>query len=238
MQQISPGTLQGITLLASLNEADLRSLEGRCTWRRFKSGEQVLDRNSDSRDVFFVAEGRCQIVNFSLSGREIAYASVTAGDYFGELAAIDGEPRSASVVSADKTLLAAMTPDVFTEVLSRHPEIALTVMRGLARIVRICDDRIMDLSTLGAVQRVYVELLRLSKPDPVTPGSWLIYPMPTQNQIASHASTTRETVARVISQLAQDGLIARKGKSLYIRERERLESLAERLSPGNPQAVG
>lgn len=225
-------------MLAPLNEAELRNLEGRCTWRRFKSGEQVLDRNSDSRDVFFVAEGRCQIVNFSLSGREIAYASVTAGDYFGELAAIDGEPRSASVVSADKTLLAAMTPELFTEVLTGHPEIALTVMRGLARIVRICDDRIMDLSTLGAVQRVYVELLRLSKPDPVTPGSWLIYPMPTQNQIASHASTTRETVARVISQLAQDGLITRKGKSLYIRERERLESLAERLSPGNPQAVG
>ena len=142
------------------------------------------------------------------------------------------------MVSADKTLLAAMTPELFTEVLTGHPEIALTVMRGLARIVRICDDRIMDLSTLGAVQRVYVELLRLSKPDPVTPGSWLIYPMPTQNQIASHASTTRETVARVISQLSQDGLITRKGKSLYIRERERLESLAERLSPGNPQAVG
>ncbi len=230
VSQDGTGTLAGIELLQPLDADEIRALEACCSWRRYKTGEQVLDRESPNRDVFFVAEGRCQIVNFSLSGREIAYAAVAAGGYFGELSAIDGESRSASVVAAGPALLAAMAPTVFTDMLKRHPEVALTVMRRLARIVRTCDDRIMDLSTLGAVQRVYVELLRLAKPDPVTAGAWIIYPMPTQSEIASLASTTRETVARVISQLAGDDLISRKGKTVHLRDRARLETLAERLS--------
>ena len=100
----------------------------------------------------------------------------------------------------------------------------------MARIIRACDDRIMDLSTLGAVQRVYLELLGLSKLDPAGSGSWVIWPMPAQREIASQASTTRETVTRAIGELAAGGVITRKGKSLYIQDRARLESLAAKLA--------
>jgi CRP-like cAMP-binding protein len=102
-------------------------------------------------------------------------------------------------------------------------------MMRLAHIIRICDDRIMDLSTLGAVQRVYIELLRICGPDPAVPDLWSVYPMPTQSDIAARASTTRETVARVISQLTQDEIIQRKGRTLYINDRERLQMIAVSL---------
>ena len=111
------GRLDGVELLEGIDSGELRRLEQRCVWRRYASGEQILDRNSSSRDVFFVAQGRVQVVNFSLTGREVAYASVPAGGFFGELSAIDGEPRSASVVAAERCLLAALAPEVFTEVL-------------------------------------------------------------------------------------------------------------------------
>ena len=230
MQQVDTDRLERIELLNSLSPDEYRRLEKRCVWRRYKSGEQILDRSSTSRDVFFVVEGRVHIVNYSISGREIAYATVRAGGYFGELSAIDGEPRSATVVALEKCLLAAVSPDVFVDLLLPHADISMVVMRGLAQIIRISDDRIMDLSTLGAVQRVYLELLRRAKPDPVTSGSWIIYPMPTQTLIAGRASTTRETVARVVSQLTQGGLVSRKGKTLHIRDRDRLEAMAERLA--------
>ncbi len=233
MQQVDTGRLEGIKLLSSLDAEAFRSLEKTCTWRRYDANEQIVDRSSSSRDVLFVVEGRVHIVNYSLSGREIAYATVSAGGYFGELSAIDGEPRSATVVALERCLLAGITPDVFNGSLLPHADLAIEVRRGLARIIRICDDRIMDLSTLGAVQRVYVELLRRAKPDPVTAGSWIIYPMPTQTLIAGRASTTRETVARVLSQLSQAGLVGRKGKTLHLRDRARLETLAERLAQGD-----
>lgn len=106
-------------------------------------------------------------------------------------------------------------------------------MRRLARIVRSCDERIMDLATLGAMQRVILELCRLAKPDPITAGSWLIYPCPAQREIAGRASTTRETVARVFTQLQESRQIRRKGRTLYLADRDGLRALANRLSPGS-----
>ena len=95
----------------------------------------------------------------------------------------------------------------------------------------ISDDRIMDLSTLGAFQRVYLELLRLSHADPDDPAALVIDPMPGQKDIAGQASTTRETVTRAISQLAADGIVERKKKRLRIVDRRRFDSLAAALDP-------
>ena len=89
----------------------------------------------------------------------------------------------------------------------------------------------MDLSTLRAVKRVYLEFLRLAKPDAINPNSWVIHPMRTQVDIASHAGTTRETVARVLAHLAEAGIVERKSKTLYIRDKPKLEMLAEVVNP-------
>ena len=208
--------LDNIELLKDLMQEERVTLSGKCTWKTYSSNEQILERSSTSRDVFFVVDGAVNVVNYGVSGREVAYATVEAGQYFGELSAIDGKPRSANIIASKKCLLASLSPENFNELLLQHPEIMMQVMQRLARIIRINDDRILDLSTLGAVQRVCQELLRMAKPDPVTPNSWLIYPMPTQSVIASRVSTTRETVARVLGQLAGDDLVLKKGKNLYL----------------------
>ncbi|MFN9545212.1 MAG: Crp/Fnr family transcriptional regulator, partial [Alphaproteobacteria bacterium] len=94
-------TLAGCRLLEGLERTAVAQLEAQCMWRIGREGETVVTRDSDSRDVFFVVKGRCRIVNFSPSGREIAYAIAGPGDYFGEMAAIDGLPRSATVVALE-----------------------------------------------------------------------------------------------------------------------------------------
>ena len=179
--------------------------------------------------MFLVLSGKVRIVNYSLSGREVAYATASDGDFFGELSAIDGEPRSATVAALEHCELAALSSEDFNDIMIRHPVIAVRICRKLARIVRVSDERIMDLATLSAYQRVYGELLKLVKPDPVRARSWLIYPLPTQSSIAALASTTRETVARVIGQLVHSGLAERKGRTLYVRDLEKLRELGERL---------
>lgn len=194
--------------------------------RRCNADEEILSRDEKAGDVYFVLKGEVRIVNYSATGREVAYAIVPAGGYFGELSAIDGRPRSASVLAVDDCLLATLTPAAFKDVLATDSTVAMRVMDKLVRVIRSADDRILDLATLSAYQRVYVELLRMKKPDPVRPNSWLIYPLPTQAQIAALASTTRETVARVLSQLSHDHVAERKSKTLYIRDLGKLEALA------------
>ena len=221
--------LANVVLLDGLSDDEKRNLEKRCRWRRYQTGEQILDKDSSDRDVYFVAEGALQVVNFSMTGREIALARLAAGSFFGELSAIDGQPRSASVVALENCLLGSLSPQLFIEQIVSHPELAVRVLQRLAGIVRSCDERIMDLSTLGAVERVYRQLLRLAEESPVDLGSWLIRALPTHKAIAAMASTTRETVARSVSQLAAGNIVERKGRILYLRDRERLEKLAGAL---------
>jgi CRP-like cAMP-binding protein len=224
-------TLTGNKMLTPLERAAVARIEGVCAWKVAHAGEPIVNRDSDSHDVFFVVKGRCRIVNFSPSGREVAYAVAGPGDFFGEMAAIDGLPRSATVVALEDTVLGAITPQAFREIIEQFPKVAFVIMEKLVRIVRTSDERIMDLATLSAYQRVYSELLKLVKPDPVRQGSWLIYPLPTQAQIASQASTTRETVARVLSHLASDGVAERKSKTLYVRQIDRLRQLCDKTPP-------
>lgn len=235
LSEAAAGSLSGIRLLSEIGSDELSALERSCRWMLAHSGEEIVNKECDNRDIFFVVEGKVAIKNFSLSGREVAFATKGAGDYFGELSAIDGKPRSANVIAVSECKLAAMSPEDFRELLSSHPSVALKVLEKMAAIVRDCDERIMDLATLSAYQRVYSQLLKMAREDPVRPDSWLIYPLPTQAQIAAEASTTRETVARVLSQLAQAEIAERKSKTLYIREMDKLQTLCERVAPPHPE---
>ena len=232
MDDAEAHTLAGIALFEGLDEGERGHIEARCQWRRYKARQMVFDRESPSREIFFVIRGAVRVVNYTLSGREIAFSTLVAGEHFGELAAIDGRPRSASVQANEDSLLAFLPAGAFLDLLRRRGEITFRVLERLVRVVRESNERIMDLSTLGAMQRVYAELLRLAVPDAASPDLWIIRPVPPAREIAGRTSTARETVARALGQLRQGGIVRRKGRNLYILDRARLERIVEMLGPG------
>ncbi len=222
-------SLEDIHFFADLDSKVRQKLETQCRWRRVHAGQRIIDFGSETRDVFFVAEGAVSVVNFSLSGREIAFASVEAGDSFGELSAIDGRPRSASVVAVQDSLIATMPSRTFLKVLQERVEVTFKVLKRLSHMVRSGDVRIMELSTLAATQRVYAELLRMAQPDAAVPSLWIVRPLPPLREIASRVSTTRETAARALSQITAAGLVRRKGRNLYLMDRAKLEEVVNAL---------
>jgi len=151
------------------------------------------------------------------------------GSYFGELAAIDSEPRSASVMALTDCLVAALPQEQFLELLEKHPPIALKVMKSLTGIIRTAADRIMDLSTLAANNRVHADLLRMARNHMDDENIAAISPIPTHSDIASRASTTRETVARVLSDLAKNGVVERRKKALVVLDVEQLSDMVEEV---------
>jgi CRP-like cAMP-binding protein len=217
-------SLDGIVILSGLTAAERAELARRCAWRRFAPGERILTRDGESREVLFVVEGELRIVNYASSGREIAYAVIGPGSHAGELAAIDGGPRSASVEALTDCHIASLGGEAFTRLLIDRGVVAMAVLRHLARIVRNADDRISELAVLGAMQRVYRELLRSARP--VGAGG-VISPLPTQESIASLVGTTRETVARALGQLVKAGVAKRQGRELLIRDCAVLEAMSE-----------
>jgi CRP-like cAMP-binding protein len=223
------GLLSSVCLLGELNAERLTAVEQACRYKRFAAQEQIVDRDSATTDVFFVVRGSVRVVNYSILGREIAFDEVTAGNYFGELSALDGQPRSASVMALEDTLILALPRSLFLNLLSEHPNIALQVMMRLAKIVRTADERIMDLSTLAAHNRVHAELLRLARIHIVDGGSARIEPVPVHSDIASRVSTTRETVARVLNDLARSGIVERTKDALLIHNLGRLRNMVQEV---------
>lgn len=228
MEKPEASILARMHILDGLSENELTRITDQCDWRRYDRDQLILDRDSTSTDVYFVLEGEVRVVNYSVLGREVRFATFQPGEYFGELAAIDDLPRSASVHATGDTLVAVISGEKFRAILARHSNTAMHVMRRLARFVRDSDDRIMDLSTLSAFQRVYSEILKRAKADKSSPGQWILRPYPSDREIASRAGVTQDTVARAIVQLRQAGLAKRKNLNLHIRDRDKINSLIER----------
>lgn len=224
-----PKLLKGVDLLKDLLPHELVEIEELCRFKTFRAGMQVFDRQADTRDVFFVVRGRVRIVNYSMSGREITLDDIGAGGHFGELAAIDSQPRSAAVLAVEDSLIVALPQRHFIEALEKYPSIALRVMTRLARMVRASTERIMDLSTLAANNRVQAELLRQAHDTVKDDNTAVITPIPVHSDIASRVSTTRETVARVLSDLTRQGILERTRDSLVIRDVGRLEEMVEEV---------
>jgi CRP-like cAMP-binding protein len=229
MESESAKTLAGINILDGLDEAILRRLESRCRWRRVTPGQRLIDFGAESREVFFIIDGAVSVVNFSANGREIAFATVEAGDLFGEISAIDGRPRSASVVAVAPSLIATLPAVTFVELLKTEAEVSFRLVERMTKLVRAGDIRIMELSTLAAAQRVYAELLRMAQPDAAVPGLWVVRPLPPLREIASRVSTTRESAARALSQVYSTGLMRRKGRNLYLMDKAKLEEFVSAL---------
>jgi len=230
MVQDGSYSFDGITLLASLSPLERAELLRKCVLKRYATGEHIIDGQSDSRDVYFVVEGTVRVVNYSLSGREVALDDIPAGNFFGELSALDGAPRSAFVIAQGApAVTAAMPPEVFLDLLSKHPPVSMEIMRRLTCMIRQANDRIMDLSVLGANNRVHAELLRQCWQFTRDGHSAEIKPIPVHSDIASRVSTTRETVARVMGDLAKEGIVERRKDVLAVLDMHKLALMVEEV---------
>ena len=226
--------LSNIDLMVELELGEREKIEASCSFKHYDEQEQIIDRQSETTDVFFIVQGTVRVVNYSLSGREITLDDLTQGYYFGELAALDGAPRSASVMALSDCLVAAMPQEQFLALLENHSSISLKVMKSLAGIVRASTDRIMDLSTLAANNKVQADLLRLARNHMDDGNRAEISPIPLHSDIASRASTTRETVARVLNDPARRDVVERQKECLVVLDMEILSNMVEKVRGNNP----
>ncbi len=227
--QATGGNLQGIELFKDLPADDLAALAERCRWRRYDAQEQIIHHQDKSRDVYFIVEGEVRAVTYSLEGREVSYRDITAGDMFGEFAAIDGAPRTANIVAIKPSFVAAMSDACFWEVLRRYPTAAAFTMKRLTRQIRDLTERVFEFSALGVKNRIHAELLRLARDHMTDAATAVIKPAPKHMEIASRISTHREAVTREMSELARAGLLQRGDGCLIIKQVPRLAELVEEV---------
>lgn len=238
-QRKTAHSLAGIRLLQGLPQDALHVLEEKCAWKEYEPDQVIFDLDDDGTDVCFIARGKLRILIFGRPeegeavdlpvhghGEQVALAEMFTGDTFGELSAIDGRPRSARAIAVDICVIAMLPRQDMLDLLHSHPTVAVALLGRFAGLLRSMNRRVYSMATMTPQQRVYVELLRLSHPNPQGDGSWIIDALPAHGEIADWAAAPRESVGSAIGQLAREGVVERRHRSLVIKDHARLRLLA------------
>lgn len=222
-------SLATIEFFRTLPADRLRRYEGRALWLSAEAGQLILDFDDPSNDVFFVLSGGVRIAVRTPGGRELILQDVQAGGFFGEMAAIDGASRSASVTALHRSRICRMPGALFMIILAESPELSRRMMQMLTARIRETNSRMLELTSLDIRHRLYAELLRSAGPA-ASDGSRSITPPPVQQILAQRIGARREPVSREIARLLREGILARSRGALIIRRPMVLkEAVAARL---------
>jgi len=214
------------SFLAGLEREDRAELEKQWLVRKYGRDETIIGHDQPGRDVFFVLEGRARATVYSANGKMVAYRDIEPGGIFGELAAIDGKARSASVVALDSLSVACLPAKAFRTLVDTRPGFTWTLLVHMSDQIRRMTERVYEFSTLVVRKRLIRELLRLAGDRDREGAVGSIFPAPTHFELATKISTHREAVSREMSELAKRGLVMRRGKRLLLPDPAALEALA------------
>ena len=218
--------LRSVPLFESLSDTEMEQIESQSVEKFYKPKICIIQFEDDSTSVNCIISGSAHVLNYSASGRAITYASLSDGDVFGEIAAIDGLPRSAWVYSISECHILEISGKVFKSIARSNHDFALILLEKLSKNLREANDRLIQIFSLDVERRACIELMRMAQPDPKDPMIYRVNPMPTQINFATLIGSSRETVSRVIGRLKEERIVKYTTNGLRILDRKRLEKRA------------
>lgn len=216
---IDSASLSRIALLRDVSPDDLQQLS-RCMRRRtFHRGEVIFHQGDPGDTLHLIRNGRVKIVIPSETGEEVLLAILGAGDCFGELALLDGGPRSATVIAMEPIETLVLGRKDFLDFVRGHMEMAEKLVVNLARIIRRVNEDVADLAFLDLPGRLAKKLLELAEahgvPDPRGQGVEISVNL-TQEELAGMIGATRPSVNKVLGWYEDQGAIQRRGRKIAI----------------------
>ena len=213
------------SLLTGLPSTAMHDILSKTRFQAYIADEVVVDIDDASNDVFFIIEGAVRVVFRTAFGYESILNDLNSGEFFGELAAIDGLTRSACVTTLRRTRLAIVPASVFVAAVLSCPEVATRLLRLLSTRLRLKDERLIEFCVLSVRQRLVAELLRLSRDR--GGGERVISPPPPQHVLAARIGSRRETVSRELNEMSRVGLLSIGPRSIVLHAPERLRDEVE-----------
>lgn len=217
--------LRVISIFQDLSDRELASVESLCSIGTFAKQEEIYGERETTTDVFFILVGAIRVRSVSGSGREVIFSDVTAGGIFGEFSAIDGLPRSATIVALTDCKLARMRASAFFELLRQNNGVCVRVVELLVGKIRAMSERVFETSALVVRERLRRELFRLATTTGKKEGRIItISPAPTHYEIAARIGSHREAVTREFNLLELEKVVEIGRRSIRILDMQRLKA--------------
>jgi CRP-like cAMP-binding protein len=209
--------LRTVPIFSELTDGDIASLGRLTARRRFPKDTVVFFENEEGDSFFMILEGRIKVTILGDDGREVILSMLGAGDFFGEMALLDNEPRSATAIAVEETELLSLHRTDFQSVLTDNRSITNALIKILTARLRRANHQISTLALLdvyGRVARVIVDMAR-EEGRRLRDGR-IAFRRATHQEIANRIGTTRETVTRMLKDLERQGLIHIEGKEIVV----------------------
>ena len=228
-QEFAVNSLQQCALFAHVEPDGLRVLADAMTRRRFRRNEVIFHQGDPGDSLHVVATGAVKIVLPSPEGEEAIIATLRPGDFFGELALLDGAPHSATATAVEPVETISLARAPFQRLLDVDRGLRMALLSGLAAELRRLTGQVEELHFLDLAGRLAMRLVRLSRDrDPGANGEvHLDWPF-TQSDLAAMIGGTRQSVNKLLSRLVEDGLVVIERDTLVIHDLGALEERAER----------
>jgi CRP/FNR family cyclic AMP-dependent transcriptional regulator len=212
-------------LFAQLSPAEVEKVAALLRRRRYRTGEPVFREGDPGTALYVVETGEVKIVLGGAEGKEVVLSLLGPGEFFGDLALLDGEPRSADAVATVPTQTFVLPREDFLRFLREVPSVAVNVLAALSRRLRRTDRLVHDAAFSDVrtrVTRLLVELAE-TRGEPV-PGGVAIGPRLTQGDLASMVGATRESINKCLQYYVAQGLIRHERGRLVLTNVERLRA--------------
>jgi CRP-like cAMP-binding protein len=202
-------SLARIPFFAGLDAPALERVAAGTRMRRFRRGEIIFHAGDPGDALFIIVSGEVKIALPSAEGDEAILATLRPGDVFGELALLDGAPRSATASALVATEVVLLPRDRFRELIATEPAVRDILLASLAGELRRLTTHVEELHFLDMTGRVAARLVRLAREagPAATDGSIQLRPTLTQAELASMVGCTRQSVNKLLGQFADDGLV-------------------------------
>jgi CRP/FNR family cyclic AMP-dependent transcriptional regulator len=219
--------LAGHFLLKHLRPEELSRLAGSASLVRHRSQATIFQHGDPGNSMMAVVSGRVKICNYSPDGKEMVLNIIDRGGLFGEIAVLDGQPRSADAVAIGDTELLVLERTRLLPFLTANPEIATRLIAVLCQRLRNTSEALEDALLRDAPSRVARGLLRLAKTfgKKEAAGTRLDIKL-SQQQIGNLIGISRESTNKYIVDWTRAGYLAVSGGFITIADIEALESLS------------
>lgn len=220
--------LAGSELFASLSTDDLNELALHAVIRPVAEKEVIFEKGSLGCELFALLHGRVKISSFSADGKEMIFAILESGSFFGETALLDGQSRSATCTAIEACQLVVIERKSFIAYLEKHPVVAIHLLSLLGQRLRRADLQMEEISFFQLPARLARRLLALAAEHGDVAGKKIEIAMNiSQHELANMVCASRESVNRQLGLWVRQGLISLSPRLIVIEDSKRLQEIGD-----------